>query len=250
MLQMLKDGQRGFGLQIHGTAPEHVAINLVSMNAAIIELRLESGALVSYSLTVDADGTISQQANISNPSKRPVEITYTVDLNISVHRASYGQLTEGGPLPIPPCENHFQPQDEGLFSITNPFLPAHVEGILDIDGSVMSLDDMSASIHKGVVEGHSSVQKMTIASDSEAKLRMRFLLVPGLFSKTQLQGFVSTEPAHELASSWLNSDNCVTYMIRRNVDYILGCCAIPVSGRDVCIITDHVALPLGWNRDN
>lgn len=38
-----------------------------------------------------------------------------------------------------------------------------------------------------------------------------------------------------------------------NVNYIIGCCSVPVSqpeGESYCIIADHVALPLGWPRDN
>lgn len=41
-----------------------------------------------------------------------------------------------------------------------------------------------------------------------------------------------------------------TYIIRRNVDYILGNCCVPVSENEVAVLADHVALPLGWNRDN
>lgn len=38
-----------------------------------------------------------------------------------------------------------------------------------------------------------------------------------------------------------------------NINYIIGCCSMPVSqpeGESYCIIADHVALPLGWPRDN
>ncbi|KAH8772372.1 Six-hairpin glycosidase-like protein [Hyaloscypha finlandica] len=39
-------------------------------------------------------------------------------------------------------------------------------------------------------------------------------------------------------------------IIKGNLSYILRNCAIPVGSSATCLITDHVALPLGWNRDN
>jgi hypothetical protein len=56
-------------------------------------------------------------------------------------------------------------------------------------------------------------------------------------------------------SALLGHDETLAFMVARNVDYLLNCCSVDVkdeNGNDggVCIITDHVCLPLGWNRDN
>ncbi len=42
----------------------------------------------------------------------------------------------------------------------------------------------------------------------------------------------------------------LAFVILRNIDYLVGCCTLPIGPGSVCIITDHQCLPLGWNRDN
>jgi hypothetical protein len=49
---------------------------------------------------------------------------------------------------------------------------------------------------------------------------------------------------------WKIKNENMSLIIKGNVSYILGNCTIPVSNSATCLITDHVALPLGWNRDN
>lgn len=49
------------------------------------------------------------------------------------------------------------------------------------------------------------------------------------------------------------SDKVESAILWANTNYIIGCCSIPVwhpEGDSYCIIADHVALPLGWPRDN
>jgi uncharacterized protein len=59
------------------------------------------------------------------------------------------------------------------------------------------------------------------------------------------------QPTSKLAV-WHSAENQAQFIVRRNLEYILGNCTVPLpSQSDVaCLITDHVALPLGWNRDN
>lgn len=49
------------------------------------------------------------------------------------------------------------------------------------------------------------------------------------------------------------SEKIESAILWANVNYIIGCCSVPVwhpEGNSFCIIADHVALPLGWPRDN
>jgi hypothetical protein len=44
-------------------------------------------------------------------------------------------------------------------------------------------------------------------------------------------------------------DETAAFIVQRNIDYLLSCCAVPVTDEHVCAITDHQLLPLAWNRD-
>jgi hypothetical protein len=50
--------------------------------------------------------------------------------------------------------------------------------------------------------------------------------------------------------TWKLQDPVALQIIHGNLEYVLGNCTIPISETSICVITDHVALPLGWNRDN
>lgn len=60
----------------------------------------------------------------------------------------------------------------------------------------------------------------------------------------------SIDLPEDIQSHWMNETLMSTYIIRRNLEYIMANCSIPTSETSVAVITDHVALPLGWNRDN
>lgn len=253
MLQMIKDRERGFGLCIEGTQIHNskLLVQHRSMDVAILKYQLDNGADVQYKLELHSNGEISQQAVVSNSTNRSVQVNYVVGLNISVHRASYGQLTEGGPLPLPACENELKVhRDDNFFSISNPFLDAHLQGRADIDGQRLSLVGVPDSAEAGVVS--SSLEGLlVIPPSSNITLSTQFLLVPGrLKARCLLQDSLALASQDIAELGWVDAETCENYIIRRNVDYILGNCCIPVSNTEVCMITDHVALPLGWNRDN
>jgi hypothetical protein len=44
-------------------------------------------------------------------------------------------------------------------------------------------------------------------------------------------------------------DEVEACIVQRNIDYILSCCAVPITDDHICVITDHQLLPLAWNRD-
>lgn len=250
---MVNNGSPGFGMRIQGgqARPEKVAVDLRAMNVAVLNFQSGNGADIQYTLKVDVNGEVSQQASISNRTSKSVEVECILDLRLSVHRASYGQLTEGGPFPPPACENRLEVHEDGeYFTVYNPHLDAHVEATVELEENPLPVHGIYDSIEHGILSA-ATVQKLHINPGSTVEVRMRFLLVSGPVTTRRLQWDTSVKvgtPTAELG--WLNAERCETYIIRRNVDYILGCCSIPVSDTEVCIITDHVALPLGWNRDN
>lgn len=253
MLQMIKNGERGFGLCIEGSQIKNTKLSVHhrSMDVAILNYQLANGAEVQYKLELHPNGEVSQQAVISNSANHSVEVNYVVGLNISVHRASYGQLTEGGPLPLPACENQLKVhRDDNFFSISNPFLDAHLQGRGEIDGRPLPLVGVQDSTEAGVVSS-SIKDALVIPPSSSITLRTQFLLVSGRMKTRCLLQDPITASSQKIAElGWVDAGKCENYIIRRNVDYILGNCCIPVSNTEVCMVTDHVALPLGWNRDN
>jgi hypothetical protein len=63
-------------------------------------------------------------------------------------------------------------------------------------------------------------------------------------------------PGHHLGeddlqnTTWNLQDPVALNIILGNLQYVLGNCTLTISESSTCVITDHVALPLGWNRDN
>jgi hypothetical protein len=253
MLQMVNDENQGFGLCIGGTGPR-TAVDLVAMHTAGFSFDTESGAAVRYIVHVDENGRLSQRAHIINTTSQEIQIVYRVNLGLSVHRASYGQLTEGGPIPLPKCENALQVNGKrDSFTIRNRFLGAHLAGQLDIDHFPEPLAGLTDKTQPGLLTGASTTyQSVSIAPKSSLTIGLTLHLSPDLNDNKSFPAplcfNLKTPGRSELA--WKKPETVETYIIRRNVDYILGNCTIPVSDSEVALITDHVALPLGWNRDN
>lgn len=252
MLQMISNGENGFGIRVLNAHPA-VSISHQTMDAAVITFSTALGAEVRCALTVHSDGAFSQNILLKNNMQKPVVVEYALDLRLSVHRASYGQLTEGGPVPPPDCENHLSISDNKTsFTVSNPLLDAKFVGRLYIDSQPATLDGLGEAVSEGVLaDASTSQQSVTIQPGSTVSLVVWFKLSPGKnASYPPSQAPPSNDVREGFDSIWNAARTAKTYIIRRNVDYILGSCAIPVSDNVVGLITDHVALPLGWNRDN
>ncbi|KAI5468165.1 Six-hairpin glycosidase-like protein [Mariannaea sp. PMI_226] len=231
MLQMVNDGNQGFGLCIANIGPR-VAIDLVDMHTAGFRFDTECGAAVRYVVSVDEKGRLSQRAHIINTTNEEVRIAFRVNLEASVHRASYGQLTEGGPIPLPQCENALEVNgDEGSFVIRNKFLGAHLSGQLDLDGASMPLVGLKDVTLPGLLKDSSTTyQSLSIAPNSNLSVGLTLYLSPGLEEIRCSPGLGDLKlrnPGSRL--TWSNPEKVETYLIRRNVDYILGNCALSIS---------------------
>ncbi len=253
MLQMVNSAGQGFGINIRNVRQE-VAVDVAAMDMANLSYKSVDGADVRYKLRVNDGGSVTQTVHICNNTSRPLHIEHQVNLELSIHRASYGQLTEGGPIPLPQCENHLQVRSkDGAFTIRNKYLQAHISGALDINGSPGPLDGLINVTVPGVLRGSSSEWKsVTVAPNSDLTMCLTLNLASGLdvSSRGHLNMMNENKTGKEVTVAWRNPSTLQSYLVRRNVDYILANCVIPVSDTDVAIITDHVALPLGWNRDN
>ncbi|KAL8723911.1 MAG: hypothetical protein Q9181_007087, partial [Wetmoreana brouardii] len=95
----------------------------------------------------------------------------------------------------------------------------------------------------------SSSRLVEITPGTSRALTARFKLRPG----TPLTGsFEKVRKFKTFPSIWPTPEDTGRYIVRRNLEYILGNCTVPLGADTgaICMITDHVALPLGWMRDN
>lgn len=240
---------QGFGISLRH-AGQKVEVDIASMNLATVRYWTANGAEICCTLSVDDGGSLLQTVEISNTTDQFLEVEYRADLQLSVHRASYGQLTEGGPIPLPQCENQLKADyADGSFTICNKYLGAHLAGMLEINGSPQSLDDLPNTTTPGLLHGSCSQwTTLRVPPNSTSDIRLLLNLSAGLPPPTR--GHDCTKKGGQSTFFWKNHSTVETFLVRRNVDYILGNCTVPVSDKAVAIITDHVALPLGWNRDN
>jgi hypothetical protein len=191
---------------------------------------------------------VQQTTELSTTFPEGASVAVTLELGMSLNRASYGQLTEGGPIPIPESLNVFNVKSNGNFSLQNPNLDASVEGHIS--------NNLANGTKFKLLEG----EYRFIGEPVRAKTTAQFQIVPEeplIFTHTlHLNAPNSFVPRHQewgtisAPETWKLQDPAALAIIQGNLDYILGNCTIPVSEESCCIITDHVALPLGWNRDN
>ncbi|KAH8666867.1 Six-hairpin glycosidase-like protein [Xylariales sp. PMI_506] len=251
MLNSVSSLTPGFGLRFDDPV-DHVEIDLQTSSLATVTFDLPGGISVALSTRIEACGQLIQSAVLSSATTTVTRVSYTLGLGISVNRASYGQLTEGGPIPIPKSENHLRTHDGGaFFSVTNPHLGAHLEGCLEDGGETVPLHVLHAQTTTDVPIKAAVSRWVDILPGSETTIVARFQLFPD----TEIRGgflplSAQLRLTEGLFQGWKNNGALGTFIIRRNLEYILGCLAVPVADHDVALMTDHVALPLGWNRDN
>ncbi|EHK27173.1 uncharacterized protein TRIVIDRAFT_188083 [Trichoderma virens Gv29-8] len=231
MLQMVNEESEGFGLCI-GNIGSRTAVDLTEMNEARLDFDTRGGAAVRYVVSVDEKGRLNQRAHIVNTTSQEIQVEYQVNLRLSVHRASYGQLTEGGPIPLPECENALQVNaKESSFIIRNRFLGAHLSGQLDMDGIPAPLVGLTDITRSGLLTGVSTTyQSISIAPNSAVTIGLTLHLSPGLNENHNFSALPCVN-SNALGNglAWKKPETVETYIVRRNVDYILGNCAIPVS---------------------
>lgn len=147
---------------------------------------------------------------------------------IWVQRCAYTQLTEGGPVPMPSSQTMLA----GMNSLQNQALGLTVAmsvtgGVERDDGSVEFASDVSSSV---LIFAFGTTQQ-----EAEAHLQQL------TDAQTLLQ-----ETLTFYESQWQNIPDDL--ILRRGLLYSALCC-IPVDADATCFLTDHMLLPLSWNRD-
>lgn len=252
MLKSIQTGSPGFGV-LFDVEVQDLVVNLEGLGRASMVYRTTSGLQITTSVYISGGGEVFQSSKITSTHGVATNVRYSMDIGISVNRASYGQLTEGGPIPIPRSENKIELKDGGYgFAIVNTHLGAHLVSRLEENGREV---DIRASVREQTFEGQPVKgmisRSIDIPPNSTATVTAMFLLRPGVRHDVFVE--------HERSSSmtgipaiWPKPETVGRFIVRRNLEYILGNCSVPLASyrSTICILTDHVALPLGWMRDN
>lgn len=149
-------------------------------------------------------------------------------------RCMYTQLTEGGTLPMPDVQIKLSDLD---FAFSNPAL--QTAAIVRTMGSKpVKNDDGSITFQPSLT----STYQTPVLSFDMAKV---------------LNHIPLWENNDDFISTWRTSwqayplaDHPLDLAIRRGLVYGLNCCVpLPDDSKAICILTDHMLLPLSWNRD-
>lgn len=243
-------------------------------------------------LKVHHDGTITHASKVTNMSLADQVIPVTLDLAFAVSRAGYGQLTDRGAVDMPDPSNSLDcfsgPYDDGVLAIENRSLGgrvlAHImffnettNEYIGVDGSLYAQQgELQTPPHR---PSERAIQYIQLGSQETLKLAVAFLpenissayppaFPPGMtgideiapdFLFSHRDGMPDSgeiAKRHVVELSGVNCDSAETIestILWANVNYILGCCCVPMSGLEgesTCCIADHFALNLGWPRDN
>lgn len=171
---------------------------------------------------------------------------------VSLQRAAYTQLTEGGPI-FPPRVEVDVTYDRNMLIMENPaldwaaaisYLTGHKELEENADGS------MDVDIP---VPYHNSDRFVCFAIGFGATADMATQQSQILYNDWAFRSDITKLLEYTLQTwnmrwdGWRSSSNGLDKLVRHGLAYSLFC-AVPVDGT-VCLITDHQLLPLSWNRD-
>jgi hypothetical protein len=252
MLQCLQEDRPGFGLDF-GIFARHVSIEIVETNVALYHINLANSINLTIAVRVAKDGSFAQHVTATNESPESAILPYVWGINVSLNRASYGQLTEGGPISQPASRNVLRKNGQTTLCVCNPNLETQLVTRLDINGQPLDLYHVRDQEACDAPLEASTKGNICIPPGASASFYASFRLLPYTRQYRDAVQPVQLDPKaiqYDAKPRWRHANLLTTYIIWRNVEYILANCTVPISDSAIVIITDHVALPLGWNRDN
>lgn len=257
------------------------------------EYQAHGGTLfVRTVLKVEDDGTITHASQVTNVTDMEQKVPVTLDLEFAVSRAGYGQLTDRGAVEMPDPMNelriHEGENGSKLLGVWNRslggWLLAHTifynqttEQHIDVYDSLFPRPGVQQ--HPPFRSTSRPIQKILLRPGEMLKLVVSFR--PGDDSlRRHFDSFAGVSHADDVGDdelfshqdgmshpsdivnrhfdeldgfNWDLAETTESTIFWTNVNYILGCCCVPLSsalGDGTCCIADHFALNLGWPRDN
>lgn len=213
----------------------------------------ESEAMKVESTYYAVDEFLVHVLQMTNHSTKEIRFPVEIGGTFCLGRSSYGQLTEGGPIPMPSLENELSVEGNRL-TLANKYLPAKMNWVIFHGQKPVKLDSLRQVEKRPIT--HQSDYEMTIRAGETEVLTSALILSPTLEIKEITCDLVgklldrSGDKSHTLFISKNKAELPLSsFIINRNIDYIISCCSVPVGGDQFCVITDHQLLPLSWNRD-
>lgn len=250
LLDYVEENKPGFGLQIQGE-PVEATVTAKHPHRMYLSYHTREGIQVQRTISVEADGSVKQTTILSTLQATPVSVPIQLNLGMSLNRASYGQLTEGGPIPLPESLNLFQVAENGSrFTLRNPNLKTRADGTFSTDAegfAGVTFDGDCQTFRDEPVQCQTTA-RIKVIPGVPAKLKLSLRLQPEEPCTLIPENGVISDTIQK--PTWDLQDPAALNIIHGNLQYVLGNCTIPISKSSTCVITDHVALPLGWNRDN
>lgn len=249
----------GFGLTPMSSVSE-VKSGFLDTSNPFFEMILADGLKVHsafYAIKRSDGDYLVNQVEVVNEFPQDKIFSFNFGGAFHLHRCGYGQLTEGGPIPVPDPLNEVTAAGNYM-SVISPALGMRCEISLFIENDTVSFSSFSNESIRPILFQHHGETKIPSGKSRQ------FCVVYSLDSDTSNKKMaMHTEICNKVFSNGLfftpNGEKCSSqsdeafpspYVIARNVDYIISCCSVPVSNRTVAIITDHQLLPLSWNRDS
>ncbi len=251
LIDLAEQTRHGFGLRVGGEIQQQT-LRLLEKSVPFLHSRLETLEVSALFLAGDSEGFgyLINQIEISNTGETATIFPYEFGGTWSMNRCSYAQLTEDGPIPMPPLENVLEVRENHL-SIVNSHLPARADVFLFDNGNPLPLSPARATAAEPVSYVHRG--EIHLEKGERRLLTSVYILVPSAeeplpISASQVEAW--SKEAQAALPHWKSwKDETAAFIVQRNMDYILSCCAVPVTDEHVCVITDHQLLPLAWNRD-
>jgi len=251
LIDLAEQPLHGFGLRVRGEVQQQT-LHLLEKSVPLLRYPLEKLEVSSLFLAGDREGSghLINQVEIFNTGETAAIFPYDFGGTWSMNRCSYAQLTEVGPIPMPPLENALEVRENHL-SIVNHHLPARTDVFLFDNGNPLPLSPARETAAEPVSYAHRG--EIHLEKGERRKLSIVYVLVPSAeeplpISFSQVEEW--SKEAQATLPHWKPwEDETAAFIVQRNIDYILSCCAVPVTDEHVCVITDHQLLPLAWNRD-
>jgi hypothetical protein len=188
-----------------------------------------------------ADGTFAECATITYPPYGCVQIwqfSQLRDISFSgrvwVQRNVYVQLTEGGPLPpVSASTHHFSCTEAGVIGLENPALPFAV-CIGAIPGMQTEMQDDGSVIVQAADSAQTTLTIFTGMGQDRAAAQAAI---------AALQSFPHSFPPDD------TTDPLLSDPLEERAWRYTHICTVPVNEHSTCLLTDHMILPLSWNRD-
>ncbi len=248
---------KGYGLDFsnHGK-------NFPSAENDVTNLRFESNILYSefvsnkfifkkHIFTPIDENCVIQLYELQNLTEAQIRLEFKVAGYFGIIRASYGQITENGPIPIPPVKNHYKNLGENKFLITEigteSLASIEVSGDYDqfhLIEEITAQDEPFTIANEGIIvvpPAKLISLALIIRISDEPALVSPSMSMPEIYKALQ-----NTRDYWDKLRVYTGNHKW-DFIINRNFAYSYGCCFIKKFG---AMITDHQSLPLTWNRDN